>query len=126
MTPRGQWRPTPHDWVEEQIRFGQLRRASTAPATRELPMSYLGERARLTPDHLRRAADWNTRNERPHVTLPGGRIRPTGPHRAAPPGRYAKCLYDPRPSCGTPAAPSHEYLCGLLLISAIKSSTISS
>lgn len=80
MTPRGQWRPTPHDWVEEQIRFGQLRRASTAPATRELPMSYLGERARLTPDHLRRAADWNTRNERPHVTLPGGRIRPTGPH----------------------------------------------
>ena len=74
------------DWVAEQLWFGQLCRASTAPVTRDLPISYLGERARLTPDHLRRAVEWNTRSERPRVTLPGGQVPPNG---AAPPGR--KC-----------------------------------
>ncbi len=72
------------DWVAEQLWFGQLCRASTVPVTRDLPISHLGERARLTPDHLRRAVEWNTRSERPRVTLPGGQVLPTGP---APPGQ---------------------------------------
>ena len=77
------------EWVAEQLWFGQLRfgqfcRASAAPVTRDLPISYLGEHARLTPEHLHRAVQWNTRSGRPRVTLPGGQVLPTG---AASPGR---------------------------------------
>jgi hypothetical protein len=43
------------EWVAEQLWFGQFCRASAAPVTRDLPISYLGEHARLTPEHLRRA-----------------------------------------------------------------------
>ena len=72
------------DWVAEQLRFGQFCRASAAPVTRDLPISYLGEHARLTPEHLRRAVQWNARSGRLRVTLPGGQVLPTG---AASPGR---------------------------------------
>ena len=71
------------DWVAEQLWFGLLCRASTPPATRGLPMSFLGERARLSPEHLRRAVDWNAHTDNPLVTLPGGQTLPTGPADAA-------------------------------------------
>jgi hypothetical protein len=103
-----------------QLWFGQLCRASTAPVTRDLPISYLGERARLTPDHLRRAVEWSTRSERPRVTLPGGHVLPTR-------GRITRAdTLNASATLGLPATPSYEYLCGLRLISAIKSSTICS
>jgi len=71
------------DWVAEQLWFGLLCRASTPPATRGLPMSLLGERAQLSPEHLRRAVDWNTRSDNPRATLPGGQTLPTGHADAA-------------------------------------------
>src|SRR5664279_6153224 len=106
------------DWVAEQLWFGQLCRAGTAPVTRDLPISYLGERARLTPDHLRRAVEWNTRRRAPprHASRRTRATHP-GPHHPAD-------TLDASATLGLPATPSYEYLCGLRLISAIKSSTI--
>jgi hypothetical protein len=46
-------------------------------------MSFLAGRARLTPEHLRRAVDWNTHTDNPRVTLPGGQTLPTGHADAA-------------------------------------------
>ena len=46
-------------------------------------MSFLGERARLSPEHLRRAVDWNAHTDNPLVTLPGGQTLPTGHADAA-------------------------------------------
>ena len=66
------------DWVAEQLWFGLLCRASSPPATCDLPMSFLGERARLSPEQLRRAVDWNARSGHPRLTLPGGQALPTG------------------------------------------------
>jgi len=60
------------DWVAEQLWFGLLCRASSPPAVRGVPVSDLGPRARLSPEQLRRAVDWNTRSNNPRVTLPGG------------------------------------------------------
>lgn len=64
------------DWVAEQLWFGVLCRASTPTAMRGVPVSDLGPRARLSPEQLRRAVDWNTRCEAPRVTLPGGQPLP--------------------------------------------------
>ena len=64
------------DWVAEQLWFGLLCRASTPAAMRGLPVSELAPRARLSPEHLRRAVDWNTRSSNPRVTLPGGQPLP--------------------------------------------------
>jgi len=64
------------DWVAEQLWFGLLCRASRPPATRDLRMSILGERARLSPEQLRRAVDWNARSGHPRRTLPGGQALP--------------------------------------------------
>jgi len=65
-------------WVVEQLWFGQLCRASSPPSTRDLRMSFLGERARLSPEQLRRAVDWNACSAHPRLTLPGGQTLPTG------------------------------------------------
>ena len=64
------------DWVAEQLWFGLLCRASRPPATRDLRMSILGERGRLSPEQLRRAVDWNARSGHPRRTLPGGQALP--------------------------------------------------
>ena len=37
-----------------------------------VPVADLGPRARLSPEQLRHAVDWNTRSDNPRVTLPGG------------------------------------------------------
>ena len=60
------------DWVAEQLWFGQLCRASTPAAMHSVPVADLGPQARLSPEHLRRAVDWNTHSNSPRVTLPGG------------------------------------------------------
>ena len=64
------------DWVAEQLWFGLLCRASTPEAARGVPVADLASRARLSPEHLRRAVDWNTRSNNPRVTLPGGQTLP--------------------------------------------------
>ena len=64
------------DWVAEQLWFGLLCRVSTLPAMRGVPVSDLGPRARLSPEQLRRAVDWNTHSDNPRVTLPGGQTLP--------------------------------------------------
>ena len=64
------------DWVAEQLWFGQLCRASTPAAMHGVPVADLGPQARLSPEHLRRAVDWNTRSNNPRVTLPGGQTLP--------------------------------------------------
>ena len=64
------------DWVAEQLWFGLLCRASGPPATRGRPDGHLGERARLSPEQLRRAVDWNARSDHPRRTLPGGQALP--------------------------------------------------
>jgi hypothetical protein len=72
-----------HDWVAEQLWFGMLCRASRPAATRDLRMSLLGERARLSPEQLRRAVDWNTRSGHPRLILPGGQALPNDQGDAA-------------------------------------------
>ncbi|HEY5116631.1 MAG TPA: hypothetical protein VIJ00_14000 [Nakamurella sp.] len=42
-------------------------------------MAELGWAAGLSPDHLRRAVDWNTRSAAPRATLPGGQTLATLP-----------------------------------------------
>jgi len=64
------------DWVAEQLWFGQLCRASTPAAMHGVPVADLGPQARLSPEHLRRAVDWNTHINSPRVTLPGGQTLP--------------------------------------------------
>ena len=75
------------DWVAEQLWFGLLCRASTAPRMRDVPVADLGWPAHLSPEHLRRAVDWNARSASPRVTLPGGEILPTGLQSPLRPGR---------------------------------------
>ena len=62
------------DWVAEQLWFGLLCRASRPPATRDLRMSILGERARLSP----RAAAPRGGLERPQRPPPAHPARRTG------------------------------------------------
>ena len=65
------------DWVDEQLWFGLLCRASTSRQMIGAPLSELGWPARLSPEHLRRAVDWNAQSASPRVRLPGGQILPT-------------------------------------------------
>jgi hypothetical protein len=69
------------DWVAEQLWFGLLCRASIPPRMRGVPLAELGWSARLSPDHLRRALDWNARSATPRTTLPGGQALATSPSR---------------------------------------------
>jgi len=71
------------DWVAEQLWFGLLCRASSPPATRDLRISILGERARLSPEQLHRAVDWNARSGHPRRTLPGEQALPNDQRDAA-------------------------------------------
>jgi len=59
-------------WVDEQRWFGRLCRASVEPGMRAASMSRLGERARLSPQQLRGALDWNAGRRTPYIVLPGG------------------------------------------------------
>jgi len=64
------------DWVDDELWFGMLCRASSSRHMTGAPLSDLGRPARLWPEHLRRAVDWNARRVSPRVTLPGGQILP--------------------------------------------------
>jgi hypothetical protein len=65
-----------HDWVAEQLWFGQLCRASTQPGMNGVLVTELAEHARVSVARLRRASEWNTHHTNPTVTLPGGQIVP--------------------------------------------------
>ena len=65
------------DWVDDELWFGMLCRASSSRHMVGAPLSELGGSARLSPEHLSRALNWNARNASPRVTLPGGQILPT-------------------------------------------------
>ena len=67
------------DWVAEQLWFGLLCRASIPAGMRGVPVAELGWPAGLSPDHLLRAVDWNTRSAAPRATLPGGQTLATLP-----------------------------------------------
>jgi hypothetical protein len=71
-----------HDWVVEQLWFGQLCRASTQPGATGVVVAQLAEHAGLSDDHLRRGLEWNAQRSKPMVTLPGGQIVPA--HRPGP------------------------------------------
>ena len=64
------------DWVDDEFWFGLLCRASSSRHMTGAPLSDLGRPARLSPEHLRRAVDWNARSVSPRVTLPGGQMLP--------------------------------------------------
>ena len=66
-------------WSDEQLWFGRLARASQLPGMRVISLRALGERARLTGEHLRRALEWNARQNDPVTTLPGGQRLPSLP-----------------------------------------------
>jgi len=73
------------DWVEEQLWFGQLSRASVHPGMVGVLITDLAEYAHLSNDHLWRALEWNTRRPSPSVTLPGGQIVPASHPRPVSP-----------------------------------------
>jgi len=72
-----------HDWIDEQLWFGQLCRASTQPGMSGSLVTTLGEHARLSVDHLSRALTWNATSAEPRRTLPGGQIVPSQGHESA-------------------------------------------
>ena len=59
------------DWVDDELWFGMLCRASSSRQMIGAALSELGRPARLSPEHLSRAVDWNARSASPRVTLPG-------------------------------------------------------
>jgi hypothetical protein len=61
-----------HSWVDEQLWFGKLCRASLRPDLRDASMDRLADYAGLTADALRRALAWNIAQPLPHLSLPGG------------------------------------------------------
>jgi hypothetical protein len=75
------------DWVDEQLWFGRLCRASMKPGMRHAELSRLGLHARLSAGELRRALEWNARSDHPRTTLPGGQPLPV--------------VHPPRPSLET-------------------------
>src|SRR5664279_5595930 len=84
------------DWVAEQLWFGQLCRASTAPVTRDLPISFWASVPGRPP--ITCAAPWSGTPAASAPRHASRRTRAThpGPHH---PGGHAECLCDPRPSC---------------------------
>ncbi|GAA4661764.1 hypothetical protein GCM10023214_62550 [Amycolatopsis dongchuanensis] len=65
-------------WVDEQRWFGRLCRASVEPGIRDSSVSWLGDRARLSPHQLRAALQWNANRKTPRTVLPGGQPLPAG------------------------------------------------
>lgn len=59
-------------FVDEQLWFGQLCRASRLPGLGDASLARLARRARLSPADARRALEWNARQDNPLTVLPGG------------------------------------------------------
>ncbi|HEX7659230.1 MAG TPA: hypothetical protein VF444_07095 [Pseudonocardiaceae bacterium] len=64
------------EWIDEELWFGQLCRASVRPGMCDADLTRLGQLARLSDIKLRRALEWNAGHERPCITLPGGQPLP--------------------------------------------------
>ncbi|HWE88416.1 MAG TPA: hypothetical protein VG317_02995 [Pseudonocardiaceae bacterium] len=63
-------------WISEQLWFGRLRRASTESNMADATVLQVGIQARLSPENLYRALAWNSRQDNPDTTLPGGHRLP--------------------------------------------------
>ncbi|MBE1494053.1 hypothetical protein H4696_001153 [Amycolatopsis lexingtonensis] len=66
-------------WVVEELWFGRLCRASRLPGVRDADVGRIGVHARLSPADLRAALTWNSAQNEPRLTLPGGQVVPLVP-----------------------------------------------
>jgi hypothetical protein len=63
-------------WVEEELWFGRLARASSLPEMRGATLGQVAWQASLSPERLRQALRWNACRTDPVRQLPGGQPLP--------------------------------------------------
>jgi hypothetical protein len=63
-------------WVEEQLWFGRLARASSAQEMHGAPLRQVARQASLSPERLHQALRWNAWRTEPTRQLPGGQLVP--------------------------------------------------
>jgi hypothetical protein len=63
-------------WVEEQLWFGRLARASSVLEMHGAPLRQVARHASLSPERLHQALRWNAWRPEPTRRLPGGQLVP--------------------------------------------------